>query len=202
MMSRKFTSREKILLVVLCVMILGIFYYQFVVKETNRMIKEYDVNAIQDELAIEQATALNKMQMKKEMESTPLLDTGTVASYNNIKAEINAMNDIFSKATTYNLDFEQAKVDGTAVRRNIKAVFSCNSYKTVTAIIKDLHDCRYRCLIRNVSIVSTSGQEKGLKTSNDINVSLDVTFYETTYNSDTKAGLLEESSETNESEEQ
>ena len=38
MMSREFTTREKILLLVLCVLLLGIVYYEFIIKYVDETI--------------------------------------------------------------------------------------------------------------------------------------------------------------------
>ena len=42
MMSREFTTREKILLLVLCVLLLGIVYYEFIIKYVDETIKQYN----------------------------------------------------------------------------------------------------------------------------------------------------------------
>ena len=185
MMSRNFTKREKILLLVLCVLLLGILYYQFVYKTTEETIKEYDTIDLETDLQIEQSKALSIQNMKDEIEANTSSETGVVASYNNIKNELAALNDIFASATSYNLDFGQAVQDGDAVRRQVSINFTAGSYSSAKAIIDDLHNCQYRCLIRTVS-VSTTGT--GLK-SGEVSVTMDVTFFETMYNANSSSGL-------------
>ncbi len=89
------------------------------------------------------------------------------------KNEISALNDIFGAASTYNFDFNQAIKDGDAVRRDINISFTAGSYSTAESIIEKLHDCKYRCLIRNISINTSSGE--GIS-SGSVSVSMTVTF--------------------------
>lgn len=194
MMSREFTSREKILLVVLCVLLLGILYYEFIVKDVEETIKKYNTEDLETELLIEQSKAASIMDMEAEMEAAKAESGSVVASYNNIKNEISALNDIFAAATTYNFDFNQAIKDGDAVRRDISISFTASSYNTAESIIEKLHDCKYRCLIRNISINTSSGE--GIS-SGSVSVSMTVTFFETMYNANTTDGLEESSDEGN-----
>lgn len=188
MMSREFTTREKILLLVLCVLLLGIVYYEFIVKDVDETIKQYDTEDLETELLIEQTKAQSIMDMEAEMKNTKAETDSVVASYSNIKNEISALNDIFAAASTYNFDFNQAMKDGDAVRRDINISFTAGSYSTAERIIEKLHDCKYRCLIRNISINTSSGE--GIS-SGSVGVSMTVTFFETMYNANTTDGLEE-----------
>ncbi|SCJ72242.1 Uncharacterised protein [uncultured Eubacterium sp.] len=192
MMSREFTSREKILLLVLCVLLLGIAYYEFIIKDVDETIKKYDTEDLETELLIEQTRAQSIMDMEAEMKNAKDQTGSVVASYNNIKNEISALNDIFSAASTYNFDFSQAIKDGDAVRRDISVSFTAGSYNTTESIIAKLHGCKYRCLIRNISINTSSGE--GIS-SGEVSVSMTVTFFETMYNANTTDGLEENKDE-------
>lgn len=188
MMSRSFTTREKILIIVLCALLLGLLYYQFIVKEVDRTIEKYNTEELETELLMEQTKAINLVQMNKEIEENRGATSKVVASYNNVKNEISALNTIFANATDYNLNFADPVKDGDAVRRVIDITFSASSYDGAVSIIKELYNCKYRCLIRNISISPTSS---GGINSGDVSVSLQVTFFETMYNADTQQGLEE-----------
>lgn len=190
MMSRKFTGREKALLLVCAVMLLGIFYYQFLWKSTEAVIASSDISEPAMELEVEEAKTQQMMRMKNEMETLKDELTSEVPSYNNINNVIIELNTILSQADTFSLDFGEAAAEGTTVRRDISVSFHTGSYATMKAILSDLHDCRYRCLIQDLNI-SAAGTNTGIRSGNDLNVSLTVRFYETTYNADTTAGLAE-----------
>ncbi len=185
MMSREFTKREKILLVVMCALLLGILYFQFVYKPAKASIKKYDIEKLQDELVTEQQKATKIKKMKSEMASNKTDNVGEIASYNNLTNEISALNDIFAAADTFNLNFSEPVKDGQAVRRNIDISFTAGSYKTAEGIISDLYSCKYRCLIRTLNL-SSSGGSVG---SGAVSGTVKVTFFETLYNASSESGL-------------
>ncbi|HKM28410.1 MAG TPA: hypothetical protein VJY37_01880 [Anaerovoracaceae bacterium] len=187
MLSRKFTSREKVLLVIFAILLLGVFYYQGVIRTVDDMKVQYDTIDLEDQIAMEQTKALSRQQMETEMSGGNLTVTGMVASYDNIKQEISALNEIFADAASYNLSFAQPVKEGSAVRRDISVTFHANSYNTAVSIIRDLHNCRYRCLIKDITF--SSGE--GIRAGSEVDVSLGVTFFETMYNANTTTGLAE-----------
>lgn len=192
MMSREFTKREKILLVVMCVLLLGILYFQFVYKPAKANIKKYDTTDIQEQLLTEQAKATSIEKMKNEMATNKASNVGEVSSYNNLTNEISALNDIFTPANTFNLNFAAPVKDGGAVRRNIDITFSAGSYNTAESIIDALYSCKYRCLIRTVNITSSGGSVG----SGSVSGTVKVTFFETLYNATSQSGLKSSSDTT------
>ena len=108
MLSRKFTTREKVLLLVMAIMLLGLFYYQVVYKQTEHMIAEYDTIDLENELTIVQGKAARKKKMEQEMAEGGQKANGEVATYNNITNEINELNAILANADTFNQSFVEA----------------------------------------------------------------------------------------------
>ena len=80
MLSRKFTTREKVLLLVMAIMLLGLFYYQVVYKQTEHMIAEYDTIDLENELTIVQGKAARKKKMEQEMAEGGQKANGEVAT--------------------------------------------------------------------------------------------------------------------------
>ena len=120
MMSRSFTKREKILLLIMAVLLLGLVYYRFVIVETANAVERYDVSELESELLVEQMKAESKAKMLAEMENGTIKANGKVASYNNIKNEIRELNDILGGTSGYNISFEQAVRSGDSVRRRYR----------------------------------------------------------------------------------
>lgn len=192
MMSREFTKREKLLMLIMCILLIGILYFQFVYKPARESIKKYNTSDLSLQLQAEQLKAQNIRKMNSEMASNKATKAGVVASYNNVKNEIKALNDVFAGAQTFNMNFSEATKDGDAVRRNIDISFTAGSYTAAENILKKLYNCKYRCLIRTINITSSGS---GVK-SGAVAGTLKVTFFETLYNADTKDGLKEESAST------
>lgn len=187
-MSREFTKREKIFLLVCIAMMLGIFYYQVLWKSTSQIMEEYNVETLEDQLLLAQTKAIKMVEMEKFIEEYQEQARGMVADYNNLQNEITELNEILSEAYTYQLDFEDATTDGSIVRRNVNITFQTGDYDTAKRIIQSLKDSRYKCLLRDINILS---KENSLQTTNLVDVRLKVTFYEGVTEAVAIAGLPE-----------
>ena len=196
-MSRKFTAREKIFLLVCSFMFLSIFYYQVVWKSTSKTMESYNTITLEDELLAIQTKAQKMLQMEKIIEEHNGQVKGLVADYNNLENEIIELNKVLKEARSYQLDFEDPTTDGSIVRRNINITFQAKSYQVGKKIIQSLQGFRYKCLLRDINI---SALEDSLQTTKQVNVSLKATFYEGITDSVSKAGLktyIDESEGTN-----
>lgn len=187
-MSREFTKKEKMLLLVCIVMFIGIFYYQLVWKSTSQIIKDYNVEKLEEELLLAETKVMKMVQMEKFIEEHKGKTRSIVADYNNLQNEITELNKILTDAYTYQLDFEDATTDGKIVRRNINITFQTGDYSTAKKIIQSLKESRYKCLLRDISFVAKEGS---LQTTDIVNVSLKVTFYEGVTDAVSIAGLQE-----------
>lgn len=187
-MSRKFTVKENILLLICTCLFLGIFYYQAVWKSTEKMMDTYNVLELEDELLAVQLKARKLIQMQKELKENEGKSSGLLLDYNNLENEITEINSILSEAKTFNLNFDNATSDGSIVRRNIYITFTTGDYDTAKEMIQSLKNSKYKCLIRDINLSATEG---GLQTSKSINVSLQVTFFEAVSDSVSTAGLQE-----------
>lgn len=199
-MNYEFNKREIALILVLVAVLMGLMYYQFIYCDIQDKKAKYDTTDIDNEVMIEQSKLMKINSMEAEIaantdSSEQDASTGYVETYDNLKAEINLLNDIFADAATFNLSFEQATAVDDAVRRNISVTFTASSYKVAKEIITKLHDAKYRCLIRNISINSQGGQNaEGIQNELDLNngpvsVSLTVEFFETLYEAKSLDGL-------------
>ncbi|SHK26654.1 type II secretion system protein M [Hespellia stercorisuis] len=204
MINRRFTLREKILLLVCAVILLGIFYYKFVYVDAIEASRTYSVEDLDLELQTAQAKVAKMQQMQAEIDSGESQLNGTVATYNNLENEIAELNRILASADTFNLDFADATLTGDTVRRDISVSFHTGSYASMKNILLSLKNCQYRSLIKDVDVSTTSTQSTGINNSGDLNVSLTVTFYETAVNATSTAGLVqtEETSDTGTSSEE
>lgn len=187
-MSRSFTRKEKMLLLVCTLMFIGIFYYQFVWKSTSQIIKDYNVEILEEELLLAQTKVMKMTQMENFIEEHKEQTRGIVADYNNLQNEITELNKILADATTYQLNFEDAITDGKIVRRNINITFQTKGYNTAKKIIQSLKDSRYKSLIRDINLVAREGS---LQTTDIVNARVKVTFYEGVTADVSTAGLQE-----------
>ena len=170
-MNRSFTTREKILLVVLTVLLLGVGYFKLFLQPM-----EQRVEAFQER----QNTAQDQMMRKMEEELQQLKDSGAIPNaevpvYDNIQNVMIQLNTILSQAMEYSLSFKEVSTDDTGmVFRPIDMTFTANDYDTVRSIVDDLYHCRYRCSVEDLSV----NADLNLSIENEIFVDLSIVFYE------------------------
>ena len=188
-MNREFTTREKLLILLLCLILVGLAYYQFVDQPVRTALN--NAHAERDSLLTE-LTAVNAKltvmrRMRDEMED--ITAGGTVSemkSYNNSKPEIALLNDILRGTPDYTITFADVTRDNDQIRRNFSLTFVSDKYESIQRIVKQLSESPYRCLIGDLKISVTRGKtmEEG-----PINVNATATFFETMVGGVVDAGL-------------
>ena len=185
MLNRAFTKREKILMIVVAVILLGLAYYKFLIVDVNKVVEKYDVAEVQEEYDVEVAKASSIKKMEAEMETGK--ESGSfVPSYNNTKSLIRELNRIIGGASTYNISFDDPVKEDNTVRRNASISFTSSGIASARQTVKAIHNCKYKCLIRELSM--TSGSDSGV-ISGSVSVNMSVTFFETMYGANSEAGF-------------
>ncbi|MDD2218376.1 MAG: hypothetical protein PHX63_08120 [Eubacteriales bacterium] len=190
MKKRNFSLREKILFTILAVLLIAVMYYQFVLGNVDKASQKYDLDALNEELQTEQIKAASITSMQKEIEAGKAGAVTYIASYDNLRNEMKALNDILAASSSYSLNFSNPVKEDNIVRRDIKIDFTARNYAGAKNILKALYDCEYRCLIRDINMSNGPGNTGGIS-SGVVDVNLTVTFFETMHNADSYEGLEE-----------
>lgn len=193
MLRKSMNKLQEVLIFILVCILLGVIYYQFIYKRVENAKVQYDTTDLETQIMNQQMISMNIRNMKQEIAENKKENTGVIITYNNLKAEINELNDIFGGAEDFSFGFDQAVATDDAVRRNVNASFTAMSYWDAKEMLQQLHDSPYRCIINDVNITSTTvedveGDEKNLA-DGPVAVSFTVTFFETLYNAKTTEGL-------------
>ena len=207
--GRDFTTREKVLIVILICILLALAYYWLVDSPVRSGIAEAksEKESLETELIAVNAKVEGLRQMQSELNSLGTSGRGGyMASYNNAKAEIAALNDILSETNEYVIAFADLTRDGDQVRRAFTIQFTTTGYKAAKNTIINLENSEYRCRIGDLScVVDTSSDSAADMKSwkGEITVSATATFYETMVGGVEDEGLpadesLEDSEETSE----
>ncbi len=192
MLNRKFTLRETILILIAAILALGIFYYQVIVKTYNEAKVIYNVSSLEDELTVLTAKASRKKTMEDYISKHDDEVVGEVAVYNNLANEIEALSSIFDeKVENVSITWNEPTVSNKTVRRNANITGSVGSYDQAKQILKEIANLKYRCIVTQVSMSTDS--DSSLNRSDTVNLSMTVTFYETTEGSTNTSGLVTES---------
>lgn len=192
-MSRDFTLKEKIVLILLAVVLLGTLYYFVVDQPVRRAIAE--TTNEREDLQIQLSALQIKMATLNKMKSELTTLTGDAAfgemgSYNNSAAELNELNQLLQDTTGYDISFDSVTRDGDLVRRTFSLTFTASDYDKAEDLITKLCEGEWRCLVSEITFNSPdSDLSKGA-----VNVGLKATFYETMADGTADSGLPEDTS--------
>ena len=182
MKKSKLTARESVMLVFLVVLLIGVGYYMGFYTPLQNELASISTQCSNIDTQITTAAAkIGKMDdMQAELDeilSRPADEITEIAPYDNKEVVLNQLYGILGQALDYSLNFTDPDVqkDGT-VRRNISMSFRCADYESAKAIIRDLTDSHWRCLVSNLSINSDAGN----MLENGVTVSATITFFEHT----------------------
>lgn len=186
-LSKQFTRREKVLMVILAVLLLAAGYFWLVhqpVETALASIAQQQANA-DDLIMVLEIKSKRLDEMRAELE-TIRSDPGTVEipTYDNLQKVMIFLNKTLAATTDYDLSFQQVVMPeaGNIIRRTIDMTFQCPSYTAARAVATQLHASPYRCQLGDLSILPAAN-ENGVSRSDDltqgaVSVSLSITFFE------------------------
>ncbi len=189
MLKHKFSLRESVLVIVAAIVGLGIFYYQFVYKEYQNALKQYDKTTVEEQTTILLAKA-NKMQtMQNYIDQHAQETMGEVSTYNNLANEIDSLASILNdKSSNVSINWAEPYLTDTIVRRNADITLHVSSYNEAENIIQNIANLQYKCVISSLSISGTN--TSNIDETNDVTVSMEVTFFETIEGAENTNGLV------------
>ena len=188
LMSRDFTLKEKIVLLVLALVLLGAFYY-FCVDQPVRHAISNTVSE-REELTTELAGLNQTVATLKRMQTE--LDTlegntvyGKMGSYNNSKAELDELNTILKAAQSYDISFNDVTREDNLIRRSFSLTFTVSDYDEAQEMVTKLCQGEWRCIVSDISFASPDSD----LSQGSVSVGLDATFYETMVDGTADSGL-------------
>ncbi len=178
-LTRDFSTREKIFLAILFVIIIVAAYYLFVYRTVDDQITALQTQsqALESQLAISTAQVERLQAMSEQMGNDTL--RSYMPSYNSSKKELDFLNATLSGTDDYLINFTYLTRDGDQINRGFGLQFNAKNYAQAESIIKALEESEIRCLIGDYMIKPVD-KEKHLL-SGKVQVSLNGSFYETMY---------------------
>ena len=197
-MSREFSAREKVLLVVLVLLILGFVYYRFVDQPIRRDLAkaEAECASLQSELAGVRTKIHELQRMRDEIDAiTSGGRNSYMPSYNSAKAELALLNDTLNRyATQYSVSFTNVTRSKDQIRREFKLEFTAADYDSVRDIIDKLTGVEYRCMLGDCECSAVEVRNAQGTEETALSVSTTATFFETMAGGTADAGLPPDSS--------
>lgn len=207
MHNHKISIKEVLIILSLLVLIIAYLYYALFWTNYKRQLSLNSDIDLQSQIEVEQIKAASLANMRSEMENASNDNLGEIAIYNNQSNEIRVLSNILRSADNISITWNNPVFDGSIVRRVSDVDFVVESYSEALDIINSIYNCEYRLIINRISIDGREGvdeifdQETGdsVLVNTPINVSLTITFFETTVGSDNTAGLVVETISTSSS---
>ena len=176
LLSRDFTALEKLVLLILILVLMGLGYYRFIDQPVRKGIEEAEAQCEKLQVDLNDVNLriqayedrLNELNEAKELRQS-------MPSYNQSEEEIKILNDVLSASENYSFNMEKITLSGNQIRRNFTFSFTSPDFQNVKGIFTGLSNSRIRCLIGNVEcgglVVSPDGDS--------ISVRANGVFYET-----------------------
>ena len=187
LLTRDFTRFEKLVLLFLTLVLMGLGYYRFVDQPVRNGIEE--AHAERDNLKL-QLTVINRRISDYKLREEELIEAREIRqempSYNQSEAELQILNGILTLADQYALAFDKITLDGNQIRRNFQLSFTAPNFETAKGIFSRLSVSQIRCLIGDIECSGVDVEDGAA-----VNVKADGTFYETKVNAVTDAVLDE-----------
>ena len=184
-MNRPFTTREKVMLVILSLMIIGICYYKFLLEPINDQIEQYNQMSAGEQDIITQNMALiqKKKEMEQELEAifAENPDPDPIPNYDNSGVLMVEIHSILDGTVDYTLSFSDTSLlsGGYLLRRPLELEFSVTTYSQARAIINRLHDSKNINQISDLSITRVNRETKQTDEDADtICVKMVITYFE------------------------
>lgn len=176
-MNRAFSTREKVLLVILALLLIGVGYFKLLLEPINESIDNYTQLASSEQDAMLQGTAQLVQLRQMEQELEVIHESGEAVplpAYDNAEGLLVELNHILAASTEYTLNFGTVDMldGGYIVRRPLSLQFSAKNYAAARGILAALHDSANVNQISDLSVSLPEDPDKGVQ------VTCSVTFYE------------------------
>lgn len=157
MLKYSFSTREKVLIAVLAVIVLALLWYVFIFQNIDSQVKKIDgeIASVQETLTIDNA----KLAQQKKMEDAiaRYVASGAhvteVPKYDNIQNVMNQLNEVLAGTVNYSMTFDQIEPgENNTIERGVTLTFGCGSYGEAVDILTSLARGQYPCRINDCSI--------------------------------------------------
>ncbi len=175
-MRRQLTTREWMLLALLGVILLisgyMLLFYMPQTAERDRCIRETE--SCRTEIEAAQLRLEDKRRMERELEELFSAEVPplSIADYDNLQPVMFELNSILASTADYSLSFSTVDASQTIVRRSISISFTTGTYESAKAVLQQLHDSAFRCMLDDVTISAGQGEQ------NTVTVNGNIVFFE------------------------
>lgn len=165
-MKNRITSREKVLLTILVLLIIGSMYYLLFYTPTKEKIVNYEaeLSEIEDVIILSEVRVTHMEKMQKELDALKI-EAGVLNTiketplFDNSRKLMESLHVILAAASEYEVSFNSAEVTDRIVRRDVTLNYESVTYSQAKKILQNIHDDRYPCIIKDVRMESNADGE-------------------------------------------
>ena len=166
MLGYKFSAREKILLVALVVILVGVGFYQLVYVPLQNRAKEAQeqVVAARDGVLTSEARVQRMKRMQDQITQLKQSGTGatTMPTFDNIKNVMTLLNGSVGGFSDFEIIFNDLEMaSDTVVRRGVDITFSCDAYDQARGVMNALQRGPYLCTVDSLSFRDKDATKSG-----------------------------------------
>ena len=176
-MKRELSTREKVMLLVLTVIVIALGYFKLIYEPINDQIADYQ-SKMEQEQTENASLAVRLAQMRKMEKAVEEIkasgEVKAIPGYDNSGCLMRELYRILNETNEYSLEFSgQTTVDGYIVLRPVSLSFQTDTYAQARAIIDALSGSENLNQISDLNIRYGSGQN-----SNTVITDLVITYFE------------------------
>ncbi|MEG0755439.1 MAG: hypothetical protein RR450_03500 [Oscillospiraceae bacterium] len=185
-LSKAFTRRERVLLVIMSIVLLCGAYFFLVHQPVEAQKADLIVAAAEaeNERILLDAKVTKIAEMEAELAELPK-GAAPTPDYDNLQPVVNHLNAVMASTLDYTMSFQPVVLpeEGHIVRRAIDMTFTCSDYAAAHDIISQLHYGPFRCQLDNLSVSAertdgTSTDYTPALPVSQTEVSLTITYFE------------------------
>lgn len=186
-MTNKTSSRDKILMGVLALVVVAAVWYMLFLTPTKNKIAE--LQGQQEAIKTENDEVVEDINVLKEwMEDLGLTiddtdetvtDFTKIADYNNLVQLTDEVNQILGVTSTFSLNFTTPTREENCWRRDIAVSFKTNSREDAYDVLRSFNEMEHGCLLNDITFSVAQDKDKGGETAN-VSCTISIFEYEKT----------------------
>lgn len=181
MLTKAFTPREKILLLIMAIMLVLAVYYLTIVRPTSATIadSQAEITEIENNMVAEQIKADLLADMKDVLAKVPESEKNgaQIPDYDNFENVLDELSVALTNASEVKIIFSKETVDGDLVVREMQVAFFADNYAVAKSIISNLYAGPYKCDVSQATLKLAESVNNDLTTSK-VAVLVNIIYYE------------------------
>ena len=179
MMNYSFSSREKVLLIFLAIILVLVAWFVLVYQRTTNQIIDLDrqIAETQSQVAVTSTKVKQLENMEKTVEERKASGnfTAEIPMYDNMTALMAELDRTMQAANSYTVSFNELDRESASgyVLRGVQITFDCNSYDDAKSLVNALAKGKYPCSVNSIDLTSRNS-----RTDSGVTASVHVVYFE------------------------